>query len=76
MPKIYSRATKVLVYLGEETERAKAALAGMNEVISQIKSDNDVKRKSRNPDAVSASSFNRQIWLNWLSLYEEFDWFS
>ena len=77
MTKIYSNASKVLVYLGEESDWSRSALEYADTVEDQIAVDQRLEREAHTLDWRSYPDyhFDREVWMRWLRLYE-YHWFS
>ena len=74
MAKIYSRASKVVIYLGEENETSLAALRCLPEALRFIHQCREAEAEGRDPKSIPGLRLGRDALEAWMGIYD-YPWF-
>ncbi|KAK0613717.1 heterokaryon incompatibility, partial [Immersiella caudata] len=74
MAQIYSRASKVVIYLGEENETSLAALKCLPEALRFIQQCREAEAEGRDPKLIPGLRLGRDALEAWMGIYD-YPWF-
>jgi len=75
MAQIYSRASKVVIYLGEETETARAAVQCLQDASSFVDECCKAEAEGQDPRLLPSLRLRRDVLEAWLGIYD-YSWFT